>query len=95
MESPDFDEYCGLMEPMSFNKVVSLEICFVLADFLTVKDIYFKLSLLNKTYSKFCEQLKDCKSIWMAKFTKEFQSEFQLQENKGKDLKEDYEEFLG
>lgn len=94
MESSQFDEFCGLMEPMSFEKVVSLEMSFILADFLSISDIYLKLALLNKGYAKISQQLKECKSIWMAKFVKEFQSEFQMQENKDKELKKVYELIL-
>jgi hypothetical protein len=73
MESEsNFDEFCGLIEPLNFQKVISLEISFVLADFLTVSDIYQKLGLLNKNFAKISQQLKDCKTIWMSKFVFEF-----------------------
>jgi hypothetical protein len=55
MES--FDELFGTNDQLTFEKVVSLEMAFVIADFLSLHDIYRKLALLNKNFAKISVQL--------------------------------------
>ena len=59
----------------TFESTFSVDISFVLADFLTVEELFTKFCVLNRNFKETTESLKEFKKIWTRKFLIEFASE--------------------